>query len=99
VIPKSIVDEIQEIHPHVIPEGRNCTGSGVSYRLKCCPSRFTAKKIIRYKNLLATPADVPGLTSKIIITPLPNEVIKNCMADASLLATLIIEKYCDHLPV
>jgi len=99
VIPESIVDEIQEIHPDVIPEGSKCTGSEVSYRLKCSPARLTAKKIIRYKYLLPTLADDPGLTSKIIIAPLPDEVIKNCMADASLLATLIVEKYCDHLPV
>ena len=99
VIPESIVDEIQEIHPDVIPEGSKCTGSEVSYRLKCSPARLTAKKIIRYKYLLPTPAGDPGLTSKIIIAPLPDQVIKNCMADASLLATLIIEKYCDHLPV
>ncbi|AMP98258.1 hypothetical protein AY601_2077 [Pedobacter cryoconitis] len=99
VIPESIVDEIQEIHPDVIPEGSKCTGSEISYRLKCSPARLTAKKIIRYKYLLPTPAGDPGLTSKIIIAPLPDEVIRNCMADASLLATLIIEKYCDHLPV
>jgi len=99
VIPENIVDEIQEIHPDVIPEGSKCTGSEVSYRLKCSPARLTAKKIIRYKYLLPTPAGDPGLTSKIIIAPLPDEVIKNCMADASLLATLIVEKYCDHLPV
>ncbi|SEB17077.1 Transposase C of IS166 homeodomain-containing protein [Pedobacter hartonius] len=95
VIPENIVDEIQEIHPDVIPEGSKCTGSEVSYRLKCSPARLTAKKIIRYKYLLPTPAGDPGLTSKIIIAPLPDEVIKNCMADASLLATLIVEKYCD----
>lgn len=99
LIPESIVDAIQEIHPDVIPEGSKCTGSEVSYRLKCSPASPTAKTIIRYKYLLPTPAGDPGLTSKIIIAPLPDEVIKNCMADASLLATLIIEKYCDHLPV
>lgn len=99
VIPESIVDEIQEIHPDIIPEGSKCTGSEVSYRLKCSPARLTAKKIIRYKYLLPTPEGDPGLNSKIIIAPLPDEVIKNCMADASLLAALIIEKYCDHLPV
>ena len=99
VIPENIVDEIQEIHPDVIPEGSKCTGSEVSYRLKCSPARLTAKKIIRYKYLLPTPAGDPGLTSKIIIAPLSDEVIRNCMADTSLLATLIVEKYCDHLPV
>ena len=99
VIPESLVDEIQEIHPDVIPEGSKCTGSEISYRLKCSPARLTAKKIIRYKYLLATPVGDPGLRSKFIIAPLPEEVIKNCMADASLLATLIVEKYCDHLPV
>ncbi|WP_040299939.1 IS66 family transposase, partial [Arcticibacter svalbardensis] len=34
VIPESLVDEIQEIHPDVIPEGSKCTGSEISYRLK-----------------------------------------------------------------
>jgi len=73
VIPESIVDEIQEIHPDVIPEGSKCTGSEISYRLKCSPARLTAKKIIRYKYLLPTPAGDPGLTSKIIIAPLPDD--------------------------
>lgn len=99
MIPESIMDEIQEIHPDVIPEGSKCTGSEISYRLKCSPACLTAKKIIRYKYLLPTPASDPGLSSKIIIAPLPEEVIRNCMADATLLATLIIEKYCDHLAV
>lgn len=99
VIPESLVDEIQEIHLDVIPEGSKCTGGEVSYRLKWSPARLAAKKIIRYKYLLPTAAGDPGLTSKIIIAPLPDEVIKNCMADTSILATLLVEKYCDHLPV
>ena len=44
VIPEGLVDEIQEIHPDVIPEGSKCTGSEVSYRLKCSPARLTAKR-------------------------------------------------------
>lgn len=95
-----LVQAVEQKKKHfVIPEGSKCTGSEISYRLNCSPARLTAKKIIRYKYLLPTPTGDPGLTSKIIIAPLPEEVIKNCMADASLLATLIIEKYCDHLPV
>lgn len=99
VIPENLVDEVQEIHPENIPEGSKCTGSEISYRLKCNPARLSAKKIIRYKYLLPTPAGDPGLKSTFIIAALPTAVIKNCMADASLLATLIVEKYCDHLPV
>ena len=99
VIPESLVDEIQEIHPDNIPEGSKCIGSEVSYRLKGNPTRLSAKKIIRYKYLLPTLAGDPGLQNTIIIAPLPNGVIKNCMADASLLATLVVEKYCDHLPI
>jgi hypothetical protein len=60
VLPESIVDEIQQIYPQVIPEGSKCTGSTVSYRLKCSPAPLTAKKIIRYKYLLPTPAGDPG---------------------------------------
>ena len=99
VIPESLVDEIQEIHPESIPEGSKCIGSEVSYRLKGNPTQLSAKKIIRYKYLLPTPEGDPGLQNTIIIAPLPQGVLKNSMADASLLATLVVEKYCDHLPI
>lgn len=46
----------------------------------------------------ADPAD-KGLKSKIVISPLESNVIRNCMADASLLATLVVEKYAFHMPV
>lgn len=98
-IPENLVDEVQEIHPDFLPEGSKCIGTEVSYRLKGNPTRLSAKKIVRFKYLLPTPEGDPGLQSKIIIAPLPEQVIKNCMADASLLATLVVEKYCDHLPI
>jgi len=40
----------------------------------------------------------PGLKSRIVIPELPGTIIKNCLAESSLLATLVVEKYVDHLP-
>lgn len=98
-VPESLVEVTQEIHPEDLPEGSKCIGQEVSYRLECSPQRLYAKKIIRYKYLLPTPAGEPDLKSKIITGPLPDDVFSNCMAGPSLLATLVTEKYTDHLPV
>jgi hypothetical protein len=46
VIPDGMVDDTQEIHPDVIPEGSKCSGSEVSYLLKFISARLTAKKIV-----------------------------------------------------
>ncbi|MFC3560279.1 IS66 family transposase [Pedobacter jamesrossensis] len=62
VIPENLVDEVQEIHPDNIPQGSKCTGSEITYRLKCNPARLSAKKIIRYKYLLPTPAGAMSLS-------------------------------------
>jgi transposase len=98
-VPESLIEVVQEIHPENLPEGSKCIGQEVSYRLECSPQRLYAKKIIRYKYLLPTAADQPDLNSKIITAALPDDVFNNCMAGPSLLATLVTEKYTDHLPV
>lgn len=90
---------MQEIHPENIPEGSTCIGNEVTYKLKYTPATVSAKKIIRHKYLLPTPQGDPGLHAKIVIAPLPKGIIKNCLADATLLAALAIEKYVYHLPV
>lgn len=99
MIPEALIDEVVELDPTGLPAGSVKIGSEVSYKLKCTPSKLSAKKIIRNKYLLpADPADA-GLKSKIVIAPIETGLIKNCMADASLLATLVIEKYAYHMPV
>src|SRR5690606_302291 len=99
VIPEILIDEVLELDPADLPQGSVKIGSEVTYKLKCTPARLSAKKIIRNKYLLpADPAD-KGLKSKIVISPLESNVIRNCMADASLLATLVVEKYAFHMPV
>lgn len=98
-VPESLVEVTQEIHPEDLPEGSKCIGQEVSYRLECSPARLYAKKIIRYKYLLPTPAGQPDLKSKIVTASLPDDVFNNCMVGPSLLATLVTEKYTDHLPV
>lgn len=90
---------MQEVHPENLPEGSTCIGNEVTYKLKYTPAIVSAKKIIRHKYLLPTPQGDPGLRSKIVIAPLPKGIIKNCLADATLLAALAIEKYVYHLPV
>jgi transposase len=98
-VPESLVEVVQEIHPEHLPEGSKCIGQEVSYRLECSPQRLYARKIIRYKYLLPTAAGQPDLNSKIITAALPDDVFSNCMAGPSLLATLVTEKYTDHLPI
>lgn len=98
MISPDLVEETHEIYPQNLPEGSKCIGSEITYRLKHTPARLSATKYIRYKYLLATPDGDPGLKSNILIPSLPDSIIKNCLADTSLLATLVVEKYVDHLP-
>ena len=44
VLPESIVDKIQEIHPDVIPEGIRCTRSEVTLSLKMQSCTFDGYK-------------------------------------------------------
>ncbi len=71
---------------------RECIGEKVTYRLAQRPASYEVMKYVRrvYK-LLAT--------QEIITTVSPTPVLEKCVADVSLLAGLLTDKFLYHLPL
>lgn len=66
-------------------------GEEITSKLAYKPGSYYIKQIIRPK--YATPKGT------IQTAPLPESLLDRCRADESLLAHVIISKYCDHLPL
>ena len=66
-------------------------GEETTSKLAYKPGSYYIKQIIRPK--YATPK------GSIQTAPLPESLLERCQADESLLAHIIISKYCDHLPL
>jgi len=87
------VEEI-EIHPDGDLSNMVCIGREVTEELECAPARFYIKRYIRYKY---APRDknIDGVT----IGELPERVIDKGIPGPGLLATILVDKYMDHLPL
>jgi len=71
-----------------------CIGEDVSEKLAKKPASFFIKKIIRKKYAVA------GNPDKGIKTPnLPAAFMPKCMVDESVVADVLVKKFCDHLPL
>ena len=66
-------------------------GEEITSKLAYKPGSYYIRQIIRPK--YATPQK--GIQT----APLPESLLNRCLADESLLAHIIISKYCDHLPL
>jgi transposase len=69
-----------------------CIGKEVTEELECEPARFFIRRYIRYK--YAHPSQ-----EGVSIGALPERVIDKGIAGASLLASILVDKYMDHLPL
>ena len=85
---------VEEIHIH--PEGdiscMECIGKEVTEELEMEPARFYIKRYIRYKYALKNGQGVA-------IGELPERVIDKGIPGPGLLATILTDKYADHLPL
>ena len=87
------VEEI-EIFPDGDLEGMVCIGKEITEELELEPARFYIKRYIRYKYAPA------GQTSGgVHIGELPDRVIDKGIPGPKLLATVLVDKYVDHLPL
>lgn len=91
-IPAHIPREIILLEPQESIEGCKKIGEEVTEELHVTPSKFFVKKYVRPK--YAKPQN-----QGIITAQLPPRPIEKCMAGASLLATILVDKYVDHLPL
>lgn len=85
------VEEI-EIHPEGDLTDMVCIGKEVTEELECEPARFFIRRYIRYKY---AGKDVEGVKTG----ELPERVIDKGIPGAALLATIVTDKYMDHLPL
>jgi transposase len=94
---------VEQIYLDIPKEEKTCPDTGValekigeevSRRLACKPEQFYIKEITRPKYAY------PGQPDKgIRCAPLPESFIPKGQADDSLLAHILVKKFCDHLPL
>ena len=87
------VEEI-EIFPDGDLKGMVCIGKEVTEELELTPARFYIKRYIRYKY---ASKDQSG--DGVHIGELPERPIDKGIAGPGLLATILVDKYVDHLPL
>lgn len=85
------VEEIV-IEPKESAEGLKCIGQEITSTLDYIPAKLLVRKYIRNKYALA---DGQG----ILIGELPVRPIEKGIAEAGLLANILVEKFVDHLPL
>lgn len=82
-----------EIYPEGDLSEMVCIGKEITEELECIPEQFYIKRYIRYKY---APRDKNG---KVHIGMLPTRIIEKGIPGPGLLATLLVNKYVDHLPL
>lgn len=91
-LPEHLPVEEIEIHPEGDLSALVCIGKEVTEELECEPARFFIKRYIRYKYAAKNGEGVK-------IADLPERVIDKGIPGASLLASILVDKYADHLPL
>lgn len=81
-----------EIHPEGDLSEMVCIGKEVSEELDSEPARFFIRRYIRYKY-------APKNKEGVVIGALPERVIDKGIPGAGLLASILVDKYADHLPL
>ena len=85
------VEEI-EIYPEGDLSEMVCIGKEITEELESVPARFFIKRYIRYKYAQKT-------GDAVLIGQLPERVIDKGIPGAGLLASILTDKYLDHLPL
>ena len=95
-IPEDLPIEEEIIDPPEVkaaPGHFRCIGQEVTDQLDYHPGRFTRKRTTRRKFVPKNPAD-----ERVLIAELPAKLQDGCLATPGLIAELLTNKYCYHLP-
>ena len=90
-----VVEEV--IDPDLVqvqPEAWRCIGQEVSEQLDYEPGRFFKRRVVRRKYVQKHNPDCSPL-----IAPLPQRLLDRSLPAPGLLAHIVVNKYCDHLPL
>ena len=91
-IPAHLDRVITTLEPQFVPDGAVKIGELITEQLEYQPGKLFVKQTIRPKYALAD-------KSGVVVAPMPLISIYKCMAGASLLMRILIDKYVDHLPL
>ena len=91
-LPEHLPVEEIEIHPDGDLSEMVCIGKEITDELELQPARLYIKRYIRYKY-------APAGGGAPCIGALPERVIDKGIAGPGLLATILVDKYADHLPL
>lgn len=91
-LPEHLPVEEVEIYPEGDLSEMVCIGKEITEELECIPTRFFIKRYIRYKY-------APQNGDGVLIGQLPERVIDKGIPGAGLLASILTNKYLDHLPL
>jgi len=94
-LPEHLPVEEVEIRPEGDLSGMVCIGKEVTEELDYIPGRYIIKRYVRYKY---APKD-KNSDSGVLIGNLPERVIDKGIPGAGLLASILTDKYVDHLPL
>lgn len=93
-----VVEEIVDPEPvKAAPEQWRQIGQEVSEQLDYEPARYLRRRLVRRTYVPKAPkAEAQNIP---VTAPLPPTLQERCIATPALLASVIIQKYCDHLPL
>jgi len=91
-LPEHLPVEEIKIYPEGDLSEMVCIGEEITDELECEPARYYIKRYIRYKY-------APKNGEGVLIGKLPQRPIDKCIAGPGLLASILVDKYVDHLPL
>ena len=91
-LPEHLPVEEIKIYPEGDLSQMVCIGEEITDELECEPARYYIKRYIRYKYAFKAGEGV-------LIGKLPQRPIDKCIAGPGLLASILVDKYADHLPL
>lgn len=105
LLPAHLPREEEIIEPeHIDLDNSTKIGEKVSEVLEYTPGKFYVHKTVRpvykikHESVSQTQEDDLDQEDKIVVAPLPSQVIPHGNAGASLLAYIMVSKFIDHLP-
>uniref|UniRef100_UPI003F71D8D5 transposase n=1 Tax=Algoriphagus sp. TaxID=1872435 RepID=UPI003F71D8D5 len=94
-LPEHLPVEEIELYPEGDLSAMTCIGKEITEELDYIPGSYLIRRYIRYKYV----SKVQDTKSPIAIAPLPSRLIDKSSVGNGLLASILTDKYVDHLPL
>jgi transposase len=91
-LPDHLEVEEVEIYPEGDLQEMQCIGKEITEELECVPAKLFIRRYIRYKY-------APKNKEGVVIGALPERIIDKGIPGPGLLASILVDKYVDHLPL